>query len=157
MNVDWVPALQERHPAGPTLSQWFGHHFDRLTSGNCPHCINNSKLRRLTTIHDVPLYMIISSGFNNLRLDEELTFSSTMGETRLRLRGLIYHSPGTVIGHFTSVLLDRHGSMWYHDGITTGGFCTQNGKISDLQDLLYLQTGQTPAEILCAALYAQDF
>ncbi|KAJ7204548.1 hypothetical protein C8J57DRAFT_1045330 [Mycena rebaudengoi] len=80
-----------------------------------------------------------------------------MGETCQRLHGLIYHSPGAVMGHFTSVLLDRHGSMWYHDGITTGSFCTPNGQISDLQDLPSLQTGPTPAEILCAALYAQDF
>jgi hypothetical protein len=82
----------------------------------------------LTTIQEVPSYIIISSGFNNLRLDEALTFYSAMGETHLRLRGLIYHSPGAVMGQFTSVLLDRHGSMWYHDGIMTGHFCTQNGK-----------------------------
>jgi hypothetical protein len=154
MNVGWVLALHANNPAGPKLSQWFEHHFNKPTT-HCPCCANTSKLRRQTTIHEVPLFMIVNSGFNNLRLDEELTFFSATGGTSLRLRGLIYHSPGAVMGHFTSVLLDRHGSMWYHDGITTGRFCTANGLISDLQDVLSLQRGPMLGEVLCAALYAQ--
>jgi hypothetical protein len=41
------------------------------------------------------------------------------------LRGLIYHL--LMEHHFTSVIVDAEGIMCYHDGITTGRTCINNG------------------------------
>ncbi|KAJ6517750.1 hypothetical protein DFH09DRAFT_940166 [Mycena vulgaris] len=68
----------------------------------------------------------------------------------LKLRGLIYHSE--IAAHFTSVVLDAEGLMWYHDGITTKRTCVNNGRYSVLRDLLTIHWRHE--ERLCAAIYA---
>jgi hypothetical protein len=69
-----------------------------------------------TVDHNSPsaFIYVTNSGFNNLHLNAELTITSRFD---------FYHSPGAVMGHFTAVAFDRHGLMWYHDGILTGRHC----------------------------------
>ncbi|KAJ7899890.1 hypothetical protein B0H13DRAFT_2029309 [Mycena leptocephala] len=74
----------------------------------------------------------------------------------LKLRGLIYHSQIIAdLRHFTSVVVDAQGIIWYHDGMTTRRACTSNGRFVDLQDPLTLhrrgdqrQLTESPARIV---------
>ncbi|KAJ6540228.1 hypothetical protein B0H10DRAFT_2138382 [Mycena sp. CBHHK59/15] len=69
----------------------------------------------------------------------------------MKLRGLIYHSQAA--SHFTSIVVDAAGSMWYHDGITTRRACVNNGRFADLRDLQSLHR-RSHEEVLCAVIYA---
>ncbi|KAJ7085024.1 hypothetical protein C8R43DRAFT_909267 [Mycena crocata] len=107
-------------------------------------------MRRLTTIHDVPSLMVVGVNFDTLVLDEELNFPRNGNVITLKLRGLIYHSQQAM--HFTSIVLDANGMLWYHDGITTGRDCVSKGKYGELSNPLVLH--QIKEQRLCAAVYA---
>ena len=64
----------------------------------------------------------------NLKPKLELTINNTI--RHLRLRGIIY------VGqfHFTSRLFKENGSIWYHDGQTTGRSCTFEGYLQNLEN-----------------------
>jgi hypothetical protein len=104
-------------------------------------------MRRLTTVYEVPPIMILSISLNTLRLDEEIVFGPTK---TLKLHGLINHSQ--IAAHFTSVVVDSRGVMWYHDGMTTGRSCMYNGRFLDKQDRLTLH--QKGNEQLYTTIYA---
>ncbi|KAJ7015913.1 hypothetical protein C8F04DRAFT_949883 [Mycena alexandri] len=50
-----------------------------------------------------------------------------------RLRGIIYGGEA----HFTARYISTHGTVWFHDGISTGSNCMEEGHI-DSTDLLSL-------------------
>ena len=51
------------------------------------------------------------------------------GETLvLNVRGLIYYGDF----HFTSCIIGTHGIVWYHDGMTTGSNCENDGDFDKL-------------------------
>ncbi|KAJ7784228.1 hypothetical protein B0H16DRAFT_1296841 [Mycena metata] len=103
-------------------------------------------MRRLTTIHEGPPILVLCINSEDILLDEELRFTPTI---TLRLRGLIYHSQ--MAKHFTSVVMDAAGTMWYHDGITTRRNCVNTGKFKDLQDRRSLH--RRGEQLLCAVIY----
>ncbi|KAJ7123847.1 hypothetical protein C8R43DRAFT_899354 [Mycena crocata] len=147
-----MTALQGMYPNGPTLSEWFSYHFDQEMA-HCPQCRiagSRRKMRRLTTIYDIPSLMVVGINFDTLVLDEELNFTQNGSVSILKLRGLIYHSQEA--RHFTSVVLDASGMMWYHDGITTGRTCVNKGRFGDLSDPLTIH--RRDEQRLCAAVYA---
>jgi hypothetical protein len=112
-------------------------------------------MRQITTIRDVPSLLILCININTLKLDPYLKFGQNNDSANtLKLRGLIYHSElaGQVGGHFTSVVVDAAGNMWYHDGMTTRNTCVDNGKLTDVQDLLPLHRRNN--QRLCAVVYA---
>lgn len=94
--------------------------------------------------------MVLCVNFNTLILEEELYFRWNGGVITLRIRGLIYHSQ--MAGHFTSVVIDGEGIMWYHDGMITGRTCVRNGRFSEIGNLLTLH--RRSEEHLCAVIYA---
>ncbi|KAJ7914979.1 hypothetical protein B0H13DRAFT_2458344, partial [Mycena leptocephala] len=83
----------------------------------------------------------------------EVNFPHHNGVTTLKLRGLIYHSQmeGHSIGHFTSVVIDAEGIMWYHDGITTKRTCINNGRFADVASPFTLHRRHN--QRLSAAIY----
>jgi hypothetical protein len=99
----------------------------------------------------MPTFMIIGINIRNLLMDEKLTFETTENQKILRLRGLIYH---TAVRHFTSIVLDKTGVMWYHDGITTRRSCTRMVNIKEVSDLRALH--RSNEEQLFVAIYAED-
>ncbi|KAJ7916608.1 hypothetical protein B0H13DRAFT_1609185 [Mycena leptocephala] len=112
-------------------------------------------MRQLTTIREVPSLLILCININNLKLDPYLKFrQNDESVNTLKLRGLIYHSElaGQVGGHFTTVVVDAAGNMWYHDGMTTRRTCVNNGRLADVQDLLTLHRRND--QRLCAVVYA---
>jgi hypothetical protein len=138
------------YPRGQTISQWLAFHFDR-TSGACHDCLvrgTNVPMRRTTTVHDVPALLMITINIPNMIIEHELC---TEGIS-MRLVGMIYHSETSV--HFTSNTVDATGTIWYHDGISTGRNCRYEGKMADLRNPLRLQ--RMGGERLCAVIYAKS-
>ncbi|KAJ7015909.1 hypothetical protein C8F04DRAFT_984446, partial [Mycena alexandri] len=48
----------------------------------------------------------------------------------MKLRGIIYAGQA----HFTCRYIERDGTMWFHDGITTGRNCLEEVKLQSLPD-----------------------
>ncbi|KAF8227153.1 hypothetical protein L208DRAFT_1298091, partial [Tricholoma matsutake] len=48
-----------------------------------------------------------------------------------KLRGVIYH----VNDHFTSCFITESGSVWYHDGMSTGHEMENEGDVVNIPDL----------------------
>ncbi|KAJ7863255.1 hypothetical protein B0H13DRAFT_1638286 [Mycena leptocephala] len=96
-------------------------------------------MRQLTTIEEPPSLPILCININNLKLDPYLKFGQNNDSVNtLKLRELIYHSElaRQVGSHFTSVVVDAAGNMWYHGGITTRRTCVNNGRLADVQESL---------------------
>ncbi|KAF8221022.1 hypothetical protein L208DRAFT_1125259, partial [Tricholoma matsutake] len=51
--------------------------------------------------------------------------------TTYKLRGVIYH----LNDHFTSCFIMESGSVWYHDGMSTGCKMENEGDIINIPDL----------------------
>jgi hypothetical protein len=85
-------------------------------------------------------------------LDHRLTFKKQEETKNLKLRGLIYHSAEGQ--HFTSVVVDKEGTLWYHDGIATKNSCRRIANLKDIQDLRALHW--INQEKLAAAMYAEE-
>jgi hypothetical protein len=98
--------------------------------------------------------MIRSLGISTeeILLDLRLTFKMQQQTKSLQLRGLIYHS---IQGqHFTSVVIDKSGLMWYHDGITTKTTCKRFASFKEIANLKILH--QINESSLVAAIYAEE-
>ena len=52
------------------------------------------------------------------------------------IKGIIYLGDE----HFTSRLIDKEGTVWYHDGITTKSRCLAEININHLTDIRWLKT-----------------
>ncbi|KAJ7740537.1 hypothetical protein B0H16DRAFT_1324298 [Mycena metata] len=151
VDVSMPNALKDRYPTGIQLSEWFAYHFDKLVRC-CPMCPGGQRMRRQTFVSEVPPILVVAISIADLRLNEKLVLGTGNVAKTLRLRGLIYHS--TDARHFTSVVVDRQSSMWYHDGITTGRLCQLIGNMRDIRDSRSLHFINN--ERLAAALYAEE-
>ncbi|KAF9455434.1 hypothetical protein BDZ94DRAFT_1351343, partial [Collybia nuda] len=63
-----------------------------------------------------------------------------------KLKGIIYFANE----HFTCRIIQSDGTVWFHDGITTGRFLTRDGNIGDS---INLSSSRTQDAV--AAFYAQ--
>ncbi|KAJ6562187.1 hypothetical protein B0H19DRAFT_1068860 [Mycena capillaripes] len=134
------------------LKDWLAGYLAKGREG-CPSCVSSGRRTRLrmnVTLRDVPSIMLIDINHGKLIFDEELTFNLSGTPVILKLRGIIYGGQG----HFTCRLIGRDGSMWFHDGITTGSNCIQEGNIRSLDDKLVLHScGEKRVECV---IYARD-
>ena len=118
-------SLAAMYPDGPQISHRLQFHFDRH-QGSCADCRSSrltSKLRGVTTLTYIPDVLIVSIGIDNLDIEGQLNFRRSSGDVKLNMSGLA--------GHFPSLIVDREGSLWYHDGMTTHRSCQYKGKIKD--------------------------
>ncbi|KAJ7606064.1 hypothetical protein DFH06DRAFT_1019686 [Mycena polygramma] len=106
---------------------------------------------RVTTISAVPDLMLIGISYEDLLVDPVLTFQVEGHTETMKLRGLIYHSALDV--HFTSIVVDNDGALWYHDGISTRRNTVNHGNIAALPTLRDLHWYKN--QRLCAAIYAK--
>jgi len=71
-------------------------------------------------------------------LSKELkTYDSMERSQTLRLGGIIYYDESSC--HFVSKIIDKEGTIWYHDGIETAASCRNTGKISETDMATLLQ------------------
>ncbi|KAI0038890.1 hypothetical protein FA95DRAFT_1504938 [Auriscalpium vulgare] len=65
-----------------------------------------------------------------------------------RLKGIVYHGDA----HFTVRLVTDNGTLWYHDGISTGKSCIEDGKISAINDI-YSCRGRKASVLIYSNIY----
>ncbi|KAJ7621565.1 hypothetical protein DFH06DRAFT_1009914 [Mycena polygramma] len=149
MDISLPASIRETYPNGLEMSRWFEYHHDR-PSARCPGC--GERMRRRTTMSELPSLLLLTMNTTEIVLNDTISFNLHEEVMTLRLRGLIYHSAENL--HFTSVLVDKEGEMWYHDGMTTRRVCTHLTNIKGVADrrVLHWKDGQR----LGAVIYAED-
>ena len=69
------------------------------------------------------------------------------GETVvLDVKGLIYHGD---YFHFTSCIIGTDGIVWYHDGMTTGSSCENEGDFDKFSSKKLLRCKRKKTDLSC--------
>ncbi len=126
---------------------------DSMVGDKCPNCYANDNITvpmHVTgELHSEPHLLAIEmyNERNRIKPDLELTINFGYARCKLRLCGIIYGGQQ----HFTSRFVDRSGTIWYHDGITTGKQLIQECTVNLLSDTSYLRKAadNTKQAILC--------
>ncbi|KAJ7661407.1 hypothetical protein DFH06DRAFT_988433 [Mycena polygramma] len=95
----------------------------------------------------MPQVLFISVEHERLVFDAALTFDCQGVRRSLQLRGIVYGGGG----HFTCRFVSSQGFLWYHDGITTGRRCIEEGKLEDLAPADLMKTRNKLAVLLIYA------
>jgi hypothetical protein len=67
--------------------------------------------------------LVFEINSRNIKVSKTLKFEQEGETVVLDVRGLIYHGDF----HFTSRIIGTDGIVWYHDGMTTGSSCENEG------------------------------
>ncbi|KAJ7622008.1 hypothetical protein DFH06DRAFT_1143412 [Mycena polygramma] len=144
-------------PRGPTairLDPLFMAMTDRRSYGSattgCQHCgfTQEGTIGTFSQMIEIYRHAALRVRFPE---DPVLTFPVGDHTETMKLRGLIYHSARDV--HFTSIVVDGEGGLWYHDGISTGRNTVNHGNIAALPTLRNLHWYKE--QRLCGAIYAK--
>ena len=85
----------------------------------CPECLET--LVHSIKFDELPKLLILEYPFTNIRTSHKIKVKAENNSGILGLRGTVYHGDN----HFTSRFISSNGTIWYHDGITTGRQCTE--------------------------------
>jgi hypothetical protein len=78
--------------------------------------------------NEPPKLLIVAHINHNVKISHNIKFETDGKFVYLQLRGIIYHGGD----HFTSRIISTDGSIWYHDGMTTGRNCHADGNIKSV-------------------------
>ncbi|KAJ7764347.1 hypothetical protein B0H16DRAFT_1310894 [Mycena metata] len=123
-------AQAANHPSGIPVSTWLTDHL-RRGYARCPRCALNGDHNRLSVAYNVtttPDLLVLALDRPGLEFSSTITLDVNGTMRVLKLRGIIYGGDH----HFTSRYISLSGSVWFHDGITTGRSCIYEGLLSDL-------------------------
>ncbi|KAJ7111411.1 hypothetical protein C8R44DRAFT_633095 [Mycena epipterygia] len=101
-------------------------------------------------IREVPPIMILDINHPKINFSEVVVFDCTGVLVKMYLRGIIYGGQG----HFTCRFFEMSGTMWFHDGITTGAHCRMEGTLKDVADLHLLH--RCGEKLAVAMVYAKN-
>ncbi|KAI9061414.1 hypothetical protein FKP32DRAFT_1543130, partial [Trametes sanguinea] len=92
-------------------------------SVHCAACRLQNAVR--TTVLEAPplLFLDVGTVSSNIRPDCVLQLPTMAEPAVYNLRGIVYHG----YEHFTSRYIDRNGTVWFHDGASSGQFCIKEG------------------------------
>jgi hypothetical protein len=84
----------------------------------------------------------------NIKVSKTLKFVQDDETAVLDIKGLIYHGDF----HFTSCIIENDGSVWFHDGMTTGNSCENEGDFDKFTSRELLKCN---GKVLVLVLYAR--
>ncbi|KAJ7016600.1 hypothetical protein C8F04DRAFT_981158 [Mycena alexandri] len=143
-------STRRQYPEGVPIADWVSQY---LATGRqtCPLCRQEGVRQRLnmtTKLRSVPPIMVFDLSSDRLVFNDDLKFSCGEETIVMKLRGIIYGGQN----HFTCRYVQQDGTVWFHDGITTGSSCLRENKLQDLKDRLCLH--RCGAKLAVAAIYA---
>jgi hypothetical protein len=96
-------------------------HHQHETHEKCPDFF--SALTQPINFKSPPSVLVFEINSRNIKISKTLKFVQDSESIVLDVRGLIYHGDF----HFTSYIIGADGIVWYHDGMTTGSICENEG------------------------------
>ena len=98
---------------------------------NCPECILRHESRRLDlsiNFQRIPYLMIIEFSTPRYIIDWNLKYTANDILFQFKLAGIVYSGQN----HFVCRVVDDAGTVWYNDGIATGGRCLKEGSLPEV-------------------------
>jgi hypothetical protein len=112
--------LYEKEDTPKSTSHWL-RSLEHETHERCPQCF--FAMMQPISFKSAPNVLIFEINSRNIKLSKTLKFEQEGETVILDVRGLIYHGDF----HFTSRIIGTDGIVWYHDGMTTGSSCENEG------------------------------
>ena len=95
--------------------------LEHETYEKCHQCF--SEMIQPISFKSATNVLILEINSRNIKLSKTLKFEQECETVVVDVRGLIYHGGF----HFTSCIIESDGIEWYHDGMTTGSSCENEG------------------------------
>ena len=112
--------LYEKNDSPKSTCHWLGS-LEHETHERCPQCF--SAMMQPISFKTIPSVLVFEINSKNIKVSKTLKFEQEGETVVLEVRGLIYHGDF----HFTSRIIGTDGIVWYHDGMTTGSSCENEG------------------------------
>ena len=88
-------------------------------------------MSRCQKYYEAPNLLIFNVQGQDTKPSKKIRYIHQEKVKTFRLRGITYFGSF----HYTSRVIDEHGDVWYHDGISTGAKCMAEGKkLKDMSD-----------------------
>jgi hypothetical protein len=107
-----------------TVSEYSKQVMSCSTPDRCTQC--ESEMAKITYFHKTPALLVLSINESSLRLSKKFRFANGCDSVIYRLKGIIYFGAF----HFISRVIRPDKTVWFHDGITTGRQCKNEGKLN---------------------------
>jgi hypothetical protein len=121
--LDFV--LYEKANTPKSTVHWLGS-LEHETHQRCPQCF--SAMMQPISFKSAPSMLVFEINSRKIKVSKTLKFEQDGEIVVLDVRGLIYHGDF----HFTSRIIGTDGIVWYHDGMTTGSSCQNEGDFDKL-------------------------
>jgi len=95
--------------------------FEHETHEECPYC--SYTLKQPISFKSAPNVLVFEINSKNIKISRSLKFVQDSETVVLDVRELIYHGDF----HFTSHINGNDNKVWYHDGMTSGSTCENEG------------------------------
>ncbi len=112
--------LYEKGDTPKSTCNWLGS-LQHETHERCPQCF--SAMIQPISFKTSPSMLVFEINTRNIKVSKTLKFEQEGRTVVLDVRGLIYYGGF----HFTSHIIGTDGVAWYHDGMTTGSNCENDG------------------------------
>jgi len=112
--------LYEKEDTPKSTCKWLGS-LEHETHEKCPHCF--AAMMQPINFKSAPSLLVFEINSRKIKVSKTLKFEQEGETVVLDVRGLIYHGDF----HFTSRIIGTDGIVWYHDGMTTGSSCENEG------------------------------
>ena len=112
--------LYQKGDTPKSTCNWLGS-LQHETHEICPQCF--SEMMQPISFKISPSMLVFEINTRNIKVSKTLKFEQEGRTVVLDVRGLIYHGDF----HFTSRIIGTDGIVWYHDGMTTGSNCENDG------------------------------
>ena len=112
--------LYEKEDTPKSTSHWLCS-LEHETHEKCPDC--SCALKQPTSFKSAPNVLVFEINSKNIKISKTLKFVQDSETVILDIRGLIYHGDF----HFTSRIIGNDNIVQYHDGMTTGSTCKNEG------------------------------
>src|SRR5882672_9665918 len=88
-----------------------------------PEMLSDMNFTQPISFKTSPSTLVFEMNMRNIKVSKTLKFEQEGRMVVLDVRGLIYHGDF----HFTSCIIGTDGIVWYHNGMTTGSNCENDG------------------------------
>jgi len=112
--------LYEKEETPKSTAHWLCS-LEHETHEECPDC--SCALKQPISFKSAPNMLVFEINSKKIKISKTLKFVQDSEPVILEVRGLIYHGDF----HFTSRIIGNDNNVWYHDGMTTGSTCKNEG------------------------------
>ena len=144
--LGYVISPAESTQSSQSTSQWINN-LGHDVAKSCPECM--CEMNKIICHNEPPKLLMLEYPESSIETNPRIKYDTDGGDVYLNLKGIVYLGSF----HFTSRLIESDGTIWYHDGRTTGALCEPDGNVGLMSNG---QLRSCRGRALVMAVYAQD-